>query len=383
MRFSMSEEVHQRQRHFLAIVTTLIAAALLCGSGSSELQSSKTSSASLETIKVPHLGLTATRLPVEGELPSLRSATAWLNSQPLTPDGLRGKVVLIDFWTYSCINWRRQLPYVRAWADKYKDRGLVVIGIAAPEFAFEKNIDNVRQAIKEMRIDYPILIDNDHAIWRAFGNEYWPALYFVDAKGRIRHHQFGEGDYEQSETIIQELLAEAGNSNVSHDLVTVDARGPEAAADWDELKSGENYLGYGRTEDFVSPGGVKTDKPRVYIAPTQLELNHWALSGDWTINKEAIVLTKPDGHIVYRFHARDLHLVMGPAMPGASIRFRVLIDGQAPHSAHGVDVDEAGNGTVTEPRMYQLIRQRTPVSDRQFEIQFLDAGVEAFSFTFG
>jgi thiol-disulfide isomerase/thioredoxin len=379
----MPREIHLCRGHFLAIATTLLAAVLYCGCGFSQLLSNNARSVSLETTKVAHLGLAASRLPVEGELPSLRSASAWLNSPPLAPAGLRGKVVLIDFWTYSCINWRRQLPYVRAWADKYKDQGLVVIGVAAPEFAFEKNIDNVREAVKEMRIDYPILIDNDHAVWSAFHNEYWPALYFVDAKGQIRHHQFGEGDYEHSETIIQELLVEAGNSNVSHGLVSVDARGAEAAADWDELRSGENYLGYGRTENFASTGGAKTDKPHVYTIPAQLELNHWALSGEWSIHKQAIILSKPDGHITYRFHARDLHLVMGPAMPGVSIRFRVLIDGQAPQSAHGVDVDDEGNGTVTEPRMYQLIRQRTPVSDRQFEIQFLDAGVEAYSFTFG
>ena len=325
----------------------------------------------------------AVQLPIEGELPSLGGATGWLNSPPLTAAGLRGKVVLIDFWTYSCINWRRTLPYVRAWAEKYKDQGLVVIGVHSPEFEFEKNVDNVRRAAKDMRIDYPIAIDSDHAIWRAFKNEYWPALYFVDAQGHIRHHHFGEGEYEQSEMIIQQLLAEAGNGGIGHDLVSVDARGAEAAADWGNLKSPENYVGYERTENFASPGGAVLDKRRVYAAPARLRLNHWALSGDWTVEKQATVLNKANGRIAYRFHARDLHLVMGPAARGTSVRFRVLIDGQPPGAAHGVDVDEQGNGTVTEQRMYQLIRQPKPIADRQFEIEFLDSGVEAFAFTFG
>jgi thiol-disulfide isomerase/thioredoxin len=325
----------------------------------------------------------AVQLPIEGELPSLGSATGWLNSPPLTAAGLRGKVVLIDFWTYTCINWLRQLPYVRAWAEKYKDRGLVVIGVHAPEFAFEKDIANVRRAAKNLRVDYPIAIDNDHAIWRAFKNEYWPALYFVDAQGRIRHHHFGEGEYERSEMLIQQLLAEAGIGGGGHDLVSVDARGVEAAADWGSLKSPENYVDYQRTENFASPGGAVLDKRRVYAAPAGLRLNQWALSGDWTMGKEATVLNKANGRIAYRFHARDLHLVMGPAARGTSVRFRVLIDGQPPGAAHGLDVDDQGNGTVTEQRLYQLIRQPKPIADRQFEIEFLDSGVEAFAFTFG
>jgi thiol-disulfide isomerase/thioredoxin len=325
----------------------------------------------------------AVRLPTEGELPSLGSATEWLNSPPLTAAGLRGKVVLIDVWTYTCINWLRTFPYVRAWAEKYKDQGLVVIGVHAPEFAFEKNIDNVRRAAKDMRVDYPIAIDNDYAIWRALKNEYWPALYFVDAQGHIRHHQFGEGEYEQSERIIQQLLSEAGTGGVGHELVSVDARGAEAAADWSTLKSPENYVGYERTQNFASPGGAVLDKRRVYAAPARLRLNHWALSGDWTVEKTATVLNKANGRIAYRFHARDLHLVMGPAARGASVRFRVLIDGQPPGAAHGIDVDAQGNGTVTEQRLYQLIRQPKPIADRQFEIEFLDSGVEAFAFTFG
>jgi thiol-disulfide isomerase/thioredoxin len=322
-------------------------------------------------------------IPIEGELPSFGRATGWLNSLPLTAAGLRGKVVLIEFWTYTCINWLRTLPYVRAWAEKYKDRGLVVIGVHSPEFAFEKDVDNVRQAAKELRVNYPIAIDSDHAIWRAFKNEYWPALYFVDAQGHIRHHQFGEGDYEQSEMIIQRLLAEAGVGGIGDDLVSVDARGAEAAADWGSLKSPENYLGYERTENFASPGGPVVDKPRAYAAPARLSLNQWALSGDWTVKNPAIVLNKANGRIVYRFHARDLHLVMGLAARGASVRFRVLIDGRPPGAAHGIDVDDRGDGTITEQRLYQLIRQPKPIADRQFEIEFLDSGVEAFVFTFG
>ena len=325
----------------------------------------------------------AVQLPIEGELPSLGGATEWLNSPPLTTAGLRGKVVLIDVWTYTCINWLRTLPYVRAWAEKYKNQGLVVIGVHTPEFAFEKNVDNVRRAVKDMKVDYPIAIDNNYAIWRALKNEYWPALYFVDAQGRIRHHHFGEGEYEQSEMVIQQLLAEAGISDIGRELVSVDARGAEAAADWGSLKSPENYVGYERTENFASPGGAVLDKRRVYAAPARLRLNQWALSGDWTMGKQATVLNKANGRIAYRFHARDLHLVMGPAVRGTSVRFRVLIDGQPPGAAHGIDVDDQGNGTVTEQRLYQLIRQPKPITDRQFEIEFLDSGVEAFAFTFG
>ena len=323
------------------------------------------------------------RLPIEGELPSLGGAAGWLNSQPLTAAGLRGQVVLIDFWTYTCINWLRQLPYVRAWAEKYKDQGLVVIGVHAPEFAFERNVDNVRRAAKDMRVDYPIAIDNDYAIWSAFNNRYWPALYFVDAQGHIRHHHFGEGEYEQSEMVIQQLLAEAGIDGSGHDLVSVDARGAEAPADWGSLRSPENYVGYERTANFASPGGAVLDERRVYDVPARLRLNHWALLGDWTVKRQATVLNEANGRIAYRFQARDLHLVMGPAARGPSVRFRVLIDGQPPGAAHGIDVDQQGNGTVAEQRLYQLIRQPKPIADRHFEIEFLDSGVEAFAFTFG
>jgi thiol-disulfide isomerase/thioredoxin len=325
----------------------------------------------------------AARLPAKGELASLASATAWLNSRPLAAADLRGKVVLVDFWTYSCINWMRSLPYVRAWAEKYKDRGLVVIGVHAPEFGFEHNVDNVRQAAKDMRVDYPVAIDNDFAIWRAFKNAYWPALYLVDARGKVRYHHFGEGEYEQSERMIQQLLADAGARDVSRELVSVDARGAEAAADWGSLRSPENYVGYERTQNFASPGGAQLDRRHVYRAPAQLMLNQWALSGDWTFGKQATALNAASGRIVYRFHARDLHLVMGPAARGTTVRFRLTLDGQPPGAAHGIDVDEQGNGTITEQRMYQLIRQSKPIVDRQFEIELLDPGVEVFSFTFG
>jgi thiol-disulfide isomerase/thioredoxin len=292
-------------------------------------------------------------------------------------------VVLVNFWTYTCINWRRTLPYVRAWAEKYKDQGLVVVGVHAPEFSFERDPSNVRWAVKDMRIEYPIVVDNDFTIWRAFRNQYWPALYFVDSQGRVRHQQFGEGSYEQSEMIIQELLREAGAGGISREAVKVEARGLDVAADWSNLKSPENYIGYERAENFASPGGVVLGKPRAYELPAQLRLNDWALSGEWTVKNDRAALDDPGGRIVYRFHARDLHLVMGPSARGTPVKFRVLIDGQRPGSAHGEDVDEQGAGTVTEQRLYQLIRQAAPIADRQFEIEFLDSGVEAFVFTFG
>jgi thiol-disulfide isomerase/thioredoxin len=336
------------------------------------------------SIRVPFLhGSPDAPIAGQSELGSLPRADEWLNSPPLTAEALRGKVVLVDFWTYTCINWLRTLPYVRAWAEKYRDQGLVVIGIHAPEFGFEKDLNNVRRAVKDLGVDYPVAVDSEHAIWRAFRNQYWPALYFIDAQGRIRHHHFGEGSYEQSEMIIQELLAEAGASGVNREPVSVDAQGLEAAADWRSLKSGENYLGYGRTENFASPAGAALDKARMYEVPARLRLNEWALAGDWTVTNQAVVLNKPDGRIAYRFHARDLHLVMGPAAPGTSVRFRVRIDGEPPGDAHGIDVDAQGNGAVTEQRLYQLVRQSRPIADRQFEIEFQGPGVEAFAFTFG
>jgi hypothetical protein len=259
----------------------------------------------------------------------------------------------------------------------------VVIGAHAPEFAFEKNVDNVRRAVKALRVDYPVAVDSGHVIWNAFRNQYWPALYFVDAQGRVRHHYFGEGAYGQSEMVLQALLVEAGASGIDREPVSVDAAGIEAAPDWASLRSPENYIGYERTENFSSAGGVMRDRTNMYEAPPRLRLNQWALSGDWTVRKDAAALDKPDGRVVYRFQARDLHVVMGPAAPGSPVRFHVRIDGQPPGAAHGIDVDELGNGTVTEQRLYQLIRQPQPITDRQFEIEFLESGVEVFAFTFG
>ena len=329
------------------------------------------------------VGSAAAQFAFDSESPSLAGAPAWLNSQPLQMRELRGKVVLVNFWTYTCINSLRVLPYVRAWAEKYKAQGLVVIGVQAPEFSFEKNIDNIRWAINAMKIDYPVVVDNDHAVWRAFNNDVWPALYFVDVRGRIRHHQLGEGDYEQSERTIQQLLVEAGAGGIANQLVSIDAQGAEAPADWGSLKSPETYTGFELTENFSSPGGARLNKSHVYGYPAKLGLSHWALQGDWTVGREAVALNTANGRIAYRFHARDLHLVMAPAVRGTSILFRVLIDGHLPGASHGSDIDDQGNGKVTEQRLYQLIRQPEPVADHLFEIELLDFGVEAFDFTFG
>jgi thiol-disulfide isomerase/thioredoxin len=303
------------------------------------------------------------------ELTALARGAQWLNSPPLTVASLHGKVVLANFCTYTCINWLRTLPYVRAWSQKYK-QGLVVIGVHTPEFAFEQNVDNVRRAMQQMGIEYPVVIDNDYAIWRAFNNNYWPALYFIDTRGRVREHHFGEGEYERSEKSIQRLLSEAGVGGIGSDVVSVDGKGIEAAADWENVKSPENYVGSERTENRTSYG-------------RRLGLNQWAVSGDWTLGTHAAALNKANGRIAYRFHARDLHVVMGPRTRTQSVRFRVSIDDQPPGNAHGGDVDERGNGVVAEQRLYQLIRQPKPIVDRQFEIEFLDPGVEAFAFTFG
>ncbi len=321
-------------------------------------------------------------LPIEGALPTLAGATQWLNSPPLTPDALKGKVVLVDFWTYSCINCLRAIPYVRAWAEKYKDQGLVVIGVHAPEFAFEKNVKNVRNAVADLKIDYPVAIDNDYAIWRAFNNQYWPAHYFIDGDGRIRHHHFGEGDYDESERVIQQLLAEAGKTGVSADLVSVNAAGAEAAPDMSNVQSPETYVGYERAENFISPGGAVEDMPHVY-ATEMPRRNEWALSGAWIIGKEDAVLNEQGGSIVYRFHARDLHLVLGPGGDGKPVRFRVTLDGAAPGTQHGADIGADGQGIVTGQRLYQLIRQNGTITDHTFRIEFLDPGVQAYAFTFG
>jgi len=329
------------------------------------------------------LHLSSARLPVESRLPSLGGATEWLNSPPLTTAGLRGKVVLVNFCTYTCINWLRQLPYVRAWAGKYSGHGLVVIGVHTPEFGFEHDLGNVRRAVRDRRLDYPVAVDNDYAVWEAFANHYWPALYFADAEGRIRHHHFGEGEYQQSEMVIQQLLAEAGLPGAGHDLVSVDARGAEAPADWATLRSPENYTNYERTENFASPGGAVAGQRHAYQVPAELRLNHWALSGDWTMDDRAATLNEAGGQIAYRFHSRDLNLVMGPAGPRESVRFRVLVDGQPPDAAHGADAGDDGHGTVAGQRLHQLIRQPGPVTDRTFEITFLDPGAQAYAFTFG
>ena len=315
------------------------------------------------------------------ELTAIGRATEWLNSQPLAPDRLAGKVVLVDFCTYTCINWLRTLPYVRAWARKYANR-LVVIGVHTPEFAFEKHIDNVRRAVRQLKIDYPMVIDNDYAIWRAFRNQYWPALYFIDTQGRIRQHHFGEGEYERSEKTIQQLLAEAGASGSGGGVVTVEASGVEAPADWENLRSPENYVGYNRTQNFASPRGADQDRRATYAIPPRLSLNEWALAGEWTIGGQATLLTGARGRLAYRFHARDLHLVMGPATRGATVTFSVSVDGRPPGPARGLDVDENGNGAVIEQRLYQLIRQPKPILDRTFEIAF-DSAVETLAFTFG
>jgi thiol-disulfide isomerase/thioredoxin len=321
--------------------------------------------------------------PVEGTLPPLTGATTWLNSPALTPEALRGKVVLVDFWTYTCINWQRTEPYVRAWAERYKDKGLIVIGVHSPEFAFERDVDNIRPALKRFRIDYPVAVDSDHGVWNAFGNRFWPAVYLVDANGKIRYHQFGEGEYERTEAVIQQLLREAGFPGTGNDGVQVDARGSEVAADWNNLRSPEAYLGRDQSLGFASPGGAVVGKSHTYAPPRSLTLNLWGLSGDWTVSPGAVALDKPNGRIVYRFHARDVHLVMGPSARGSTVRFRVLLDGQPPGNAHGTDIDDQGYGAVTEQRLYQLVRQPGPITDRTFEIEFLEPGVEAYVFTFG
>ncbi len=323
------------------------------------------------------------RLPLEGELPSFDGATEWVNSQPLTRPAVRGRAVLVSFGTYTCINWIRTLPYVRAWADKYSGQGLAVIGVQTPEFEFEGNLDNVHRALTDMDVRYPVAVDNDYAIWRAFANNYWPALYFGDAEGRARHHYFGEGEYVESERVLQALLAEAGVNNIDREVVQIAPRGVELGADWDNLGSPENYLGYRRTEGFASPGGPVLDERRVYTTPPSLRRNEWALSGDWRMSMVSVSLAEPGGVISCRFHARDLHLVMGPAMGQGPVRFRVRLDGEAPAAAHGLDVDDDGNGTVTWHRLYQLVRQPGPVAERLLEAEFLDPGLEAFVFTFG
>jgi thiol-disulfide isomerase/thioredoxin len=322
-------------------------------------------------------------LPVEGHLPGFDRATGWLNSPPLSTAHLQAKVVLVDFWTYTCINWLRTLAYLRAWAEKYQDQGLVVVGVHTPEFPFERDVDNVRQAVKDLAVGYPVALDSDYAIWQAFANRFWPAVYIADAEGRIRHHQFGEGGYAECEMVLQRLLSESGRDNLPHDLVSIAPDGFEAQADWASLKSPESYLGYEQARGFASPGDAVLDRTHAYVAPERLNLNHWALAGDWTIERRASVLDRAGGRILFRFHARDVHLVMGPRPRGASVPYRVLIDGEPPGDAHGLDTDEQGRGTVAQQRLYQLLRQPGTITDRTFEITFLAPGVEAFVFTFG
>jgi thiol-disulfide isomerase/thioredoxin len=309
-------------------------------------------------------------------MPSLVGATEWLNSEPLGPAELQGRVVLFNFWTLTCINWLRQEPYVRAWSQAYRDEGLVVIGVHTPEFSFERELDRVRQATKDMAIDYPVAADNDYAIWSAFDNHYWPALYFVDAEGIIRDHHFGEGRYEESERVIQQLLG------VERELVSVEGLGVEAEADWDNLRTPETYLGYERSEHFASPDGAGFDERRAYELPERLEFNHWALAGEWTIGRENVVLEEAGGSIAFRFHARDAHLVLSPGAR-EPIPFRVLLDGEAPGPSHGVDVDEDGNSLLRDGRLYQLVREDDAVRERTLEITFLEPGAEAYVFTFG
>jgi thiol-disulfide isomerase/thioredoxin len=303
----------------------------------------------------------------EGRIPGFDGATGWLNSEPLDEDDLRGKVVLVDFWTYTCINWLRTLGYVRAWAERYADQGLVVVGVHTPEFPFEREVDNVREAAEALRVEYPVALDSDYAVWDAFANRYWPAAYFVDAEGRIRHHQFGEGGYEECERVIQRLLREAGRDGIGDELASVVGQGFEVQADWANLETPETYLGSRQAHNFT--------------AGASLELNQWALAGDWSVEPGASVLERAGGQIRLRFHARDVHLVL--RAPGAPVPFHVLLDGEQPGAAHGLDVDDDGRGTVVEPRLYQLIRQPGPIRDRTLELTFEAEGVEAYAFTFG
>jgi hypothetical protein len=319
----------------------------------------------------------------EGDLPTFEGATGWLNSTPLTPEGLRGQVVAVDFCTYTCINWLRTLPYVRAWAEKYRDHGLVTIGVHTPEFSVEHDVENVRRALASMRVGYPIALDNDYGVWNAFANHYWPALYLADAEGRIRHHWFGEGDYEGAEMVIQMLLGEAGREGFERRPVDVEGEGPEAPADWEHLRSGETYLGYRQAQNFASPGRAGIDRSATYRFPDELGLNGWALAGDWTISGEAATSDAPGARIAFRFHARDVHLVMGPAGGGTRGPFRVTLDGDKPGESAGADIEVDGVGRFDIPRMYQLIRQRGPIADRVVEIEFDAPGAEALCFTFG
>jgi thiol-disulfide isomerase/thioredoxin len=322
-------------------------------------------------------------LPVEGRLAPFEGATGWLNSDPLTPEGLRGRVVLVDVWTYTCVNWIRTLPYVRAWAAKYAPAGLTVVGVHTPEFGFERDVDNIVAQSRNFGLVYPIAIDSDYGIWRAFDNHFWPAVYLADSQGRIRFHHFGEGEYGMTEMVIQQLLIDAGAEGIDQDLVAVEPRGLEVAADWQTLQSPETYPGYGQSRGFASDDLAAFDQPHVYDARPRLPLNSWDLSGNWTVDRNAASLNEPNGRIAFQFHARDVNLVMGPASKGASVPFRVYLDGEVVEGSGGTDVEPDGRGVVNEQRTYQLIRQPGQVEDRRFEIEFLEPGVESYCFTFG
>ena len=360
MRLAKFEVIDHRRRRLLGTATVSLAVAGL----------GLTMSSNVEALAAP-------------KAPSFAGATGWLNTAPLAAADLRGKVVLIDFWTFDCVNCRNALPYVRAWAEKYKDQGLVVIGVHTPEFTFEQDVDNVRRAAAAMNVTYPIALDSRYDVWNAFANRYWPALYFIDANGRIRDQQFGEGEYEQSERVIQDLLAEAGQAGVDRSLVSVAPRGAEVAADWSSLKSPENYIGYAKSEGFASFGGFREDVPSRYRTASTLPRNGWGLTGVWTAGREFAAPSEASGRITYRFHARDVNLVLAPPAQGRAIRFRVKLDGAAPGAHHGVDVDADGFGTVHDGRLYQLIRQTGAIADRTFEIEFHDPDVRAYAFTFG
>ncbi len=322
-------------------------------------------------------------LPVEGRLASFAGATRWLHSEPLTPEGLRGRVVLVDFWTYTCVNWLRTLPYVRAWAAKYADAGLTVVGVHTPEFGFERDVDNVVAQSRALAVEYPVAVDNDYAVWRAFANRFWPALYVADAEGRIRYHHFGEGEYAMAEMAVQQLLVEAGAQDVGQELVMVEPRGLEVAADWRTLRSPETYLGYAHSTGFASESQARFGVPHRYVARAQVPLNHWDLFGTWTVAPDAALLHEPGGRIAFAFAARDVNLVMGPAAGTGPIPFRVLLDGEAVDGAAGTDVAADGRGTLDEQRTYQLVRQPEPITERRFEIEFAEVGAEAYCFTFG
>ena len=346
-----------------------------------ETNQSSLLSAIREAVRGP--GWAPGRRRAEGRMPPLDGATGWLNSPPLTTEGLRGRVVAVDFWTYTCINWLRTAPYRRAWAEAYRDAGLVVVGVHTPEFSFEGDVENVRREVGARGITYPVAVDRDYAIWSAFANMYWPALYVVDAEGAIRYHHFGEGAYEESEQVIRQLLAEADAGVVLPQPVAVEAEGIEAAADRDHLGSPENYLGAQRSEGFASPERAAIGAPGTYSIPSRLGVGHWSLAGEWTVQPESVVADRPGGRLAYRFSARDVHLVMAPPASGAPVGFTVRLDGRAPGPDHGDDVDDDGAGTLTEPRLYQLVRQRGPVTDRTFEITFSAPGARAYACTFG